>query len=126
MSWLNVLRFVKYSGVCALVGGCLALALCRAQEDRRRLGFGLILPGFGVTWTAGFLLAPQLSVSLLELWVLGAMGASFLSIMVMLFAISKPGRGTWLSNLLILLPLALALFFMIARPELGCHGAQIA
>jgi hypothetical protein len=126
MDWLTVLRVVKYSGVCALVGGSLALALCRAFEDRRRLGFGLILPGFGTTWTAGFLLAHQVSISLIAPWILGAMGASMFSILVMLFSISKPHRGTILSNTLILLPLLGAIFFMIARPELGCPGAWIA
>jgi len=122
MSLLVLLRFVKYCGVCALVGGSLAIALGRDWEDRRRLAFWLTLPGFGVTWTAGFLLANQTSVSLLSSWVLGAMGLSIFSIMVMLFSISKPDRRTTLVNSLILLPLGLALFFMIWRPELGCRG----
>ncbi|MCS6898395.1 MAG: hypothetical protein RMJ98_01340 [Myxococcales bacterium] len=117
MVGLTLLRLVKYGGVSALVGGSLALALCRGFEDRRRLGLGLVLPGFGVTWTAGFLLAHQVSISPLAPWILGAMGASMVSILAMLFSISKPERARWPVNLLILLPLLGAIFFMIARPE---------
>lgn len=126
MHALVLLRFVKFCGVSALMGGALALLVCRDWGDRRRLVFRLIGPGFGVTWTAGFLLVNQLSVSLLEAWVLGSMALSMLSLLIALFSISKPERDTTLANILILLPLGLALFFMIWRPELGCLATKTA
>ncbi|MCU0657159.1 MAG: hypothetical protein MUF64_18440 [Polyangiaceae bacterium] len=124
MSWLILLRFVKYLGVSALVGGAMAAALCQVHEERRRIGLRLVLPAFGVTWTAGFLLAHQVSISLLSLWILGAMASSMAFVFAMLFAISKPHRSNWASKSLIFLLLSVALFFMIARPELGCSPVQ--
>ncbi len=117
MDWLNVVRGVKFLGVSALLGGALGLLVCRSFEDRRRIAFGLIVPGFGVTWTAGFLLAYLLSTSLLATWILAAMGLSMLALLLALFSVSKPERDRPRANLLSLLPLVLALFFMLWRPE---------
>ena len=117
MVTLVVLRWVKLLGVAALVGGALGLLAIRSHDDRRRLAFGLIAPGFGVTWTAGFLLAAQLDVSLLATWVMAAMALSLLALLLVLFSVSKPERDRPRANLLSLLPLLLALFFMLWRPE---------
>ena len=111
------LRVLKLLAVAAFVGGSAAAILCRDEHDRRRLSLGLVAPGFGLAWIAGFLLASEAAVSLLEGWVLGAMVASVLSLQATLFRSSRPGRQGPVSAALVLVPLIVALGLMVWRPS---------
>jgi energy-converting hydrogenase Eha subunit C len=114
---LVALRVLKLLSVAAFVGGSVGAILCRDEQDRRRLSFVLVAPGFGLTWVAGFLLAAEASVSLLEGWVLGAMVASILSLQATLFRGSRPGRQGVVSAGLVVVPLIVAIGLMVWRPQ---------
>jgi hypothetical protein len=111
-----LLRFLKILAVASLFAGSIGAVLARELEDRRRFAYALAGPGFGACLALGFILSWSMSLPVVTTWVLSAIALSFFSIQVVLFAVGKEGRRTWLTAALILLPLVGTVALMIWKP----------
>lgn len=113
---LLVVRFVKLAAVLALASGTLGAFAPRALEDRRRAAYLLGVPGFVVTWMSGLAMALGSGVSPVAAWIAGAVIASTVAMNVVLWAVAREGRRSWLAGTLASAGLAVALALMVWKP----------
>ena len=114
ISWL---RFVKLLAVAALFAGTIGAFLPHDLASRRRAAFALAMPGFGVVWIAGFLLAHHQEASLLSPWVLGALVLSLTSLQLVIFGVAKDGRRRPAVASLAVLALVACVALMVWKPS---------
>lgn len=115
---LLVLKFLKLLSVFAMFAGALGAFLPTVHADRRLAALAVFAPGFGATWTMGFLLAQMVGVSLLSTWVIGAMVLSMASMLLVLFGVARDGRRSVGLAVAALAPLVATVALMVWRPEL--------
>ena len=110
-----LVRLAKLLAVAALFGGAVATVLPSAQEDRRRAAYLVYGPAFGAVWVFGFLLVALSERSFFEPFILAGMGLSLVSLQGVLYIAGRPGRRTLLASTVALLPLVIALVWMVLR-----------
>ncbi len=112
----ELLRFFKILAVAALFTGSIGAVLARDLGDRRRFAYALAGPGFGACFVLGFILSWSMSLPVVTTWVVSAMVLSLFSLQVVLFAVGKDGRRTWLTAVLVVAPLVATVALMIWKP----------
>ncbi len=110
----RVVLLVKLLGVLGYAGGLGAGLLAGSLPERRRAVHGLASPAIVVVWLSGYVLAERLNTQLTELWVLGGLCGSVVSLGALVVSLHTAGRG-WASAVAVG-ALALVLCFMVFRP----------
>lgn len=112
--WLAI-RLLKYIGVLAFAMGIAGALLPNDQRVRQRAALWIAVPGFVLTWIAGYGMTRQLGVSLGEPWVTISMVASMAALHETLRA-TEPGRTpSRLHAGLVLALLLISLTSMVVR-----------
>lgn len=111
----------KFAGVLGYAGGLVAAFVASAPEERRRAVHGVASPAMLLTWLAGYGAAAQLGASLLEPWLAGSLGLSFLSQVALVLGPGRgrAGRGAFAAAVA---PLGVVLVLMIWRPTWSALG----
>jgi hypothetical protein len=109
-----LLLLVKLLAVLGYAGGLGASLLSRSLSERRRAVHSIASPCLAVVWLTGYVLTERLGVGLGELWVLGGLAGSFVSLSAAIASlhVPRPARAGAISAL----ALATALALMVLRP----------
>src|SRR3954447_7560170 len=88
----RVFLLLKFVGVLMYAGGFAAAFLATSLRERKRAVHAVASPGLVLVWTAGYILTTELQVPLTELWILGGLVLSLLSLMGLIFSVSRDKR----------------------------------
>jgi hypothetical protein len=110
----RLLLLVKLVAVLAYAGGLGAGLLAGALRERRRAVHRVASPALAVIWLTGYALSERLRVGLGELWVVGGLGISFISL-ASLVASLHVARRRWVGALAVV-ALVVVLSLMVFRP----------
>ena len=115
MLWL---RLLKLLGVGLLFAGTLSVVLPFDMPllTRRKLAFGIAVPGLFVSWGAGLAIAMLAGHSLLSTWILGSFALSILSVQGVMYAAAREGRAGLGASVVAIVPLILTVALMVWRP----------
>lgn len=113
----QLLLFTKLVAVLAYAGGACAALLGGSLPERRRAVHRVASPALLSVWLSGYLLAESLGVGLLELWVLGGLVGSFVSLAALIASLHVEWRAVFSATVVAALVLVLAL--MVFRPTWG-------
>ncbi|MDB4973864.1 MAG: hypothetical protein JWN48_2205 [Myxococcaceae bacterium] len=122
---LNLYKAVlvlKLTGVLAFAGGFAAAFLASGLPERRRAVHGLASPALLLVWLTGYFLTTELQIPLTELWILGALVLSLVSMLALVHSVSRD-RRTRPVFLVAAIPLLLVLVLMVFRPTWATLGA---
>lgn len=111
-----LLHLAKLLSVIVLFAGTIGVFLSSSFEDRQRAAFWLAGPGFGLSWSLGFVLALARQVSALSGWIAASMALSLLSINVVLYVAGRDGRRSGTTAALAIVPLVLVVVLMVYKP----------
>jgi hypothetical protein len=109
-----LLKFVSVLTYSAAMG---AAFFASAPEARKRAVHGVASPSLLVIWLAGYLLTIQLGISLMELWIIGGLLLSLISLGALIYSVSI--RRSRLVFCAAVLPLVSVLALMVFRPTWG-------
>ncbi|RYZ04922.1 MAG: hypothetical protein EOO73_21890 [Myxococcales bacterium] len=110
----RLLLLLKLLAVLGYAGGLGASLLARSLSERRRAVHAVASPCLVVVWLTGYALVERLGVGLGELWVLGGIGGSFVSLAALVASLHVPRRAA--TGAISVLALAAALALMVFRP----------
>lgn len=110
----RLLLLVKLLAVLGYAGGLGAGLLAGSLPERRRAVHRLASPALAVTWLTGYALCERLGVGLGELWVLGGLCGSFVSLAALVASLHVASRR-W-SGAVSVVALAVVLSLMVFRP----------
>ncbi|WP_394845447.1 hypothetical protein LZC95_51500 [Pendulispora brunnea] len=123
VSLYRVFLFLKFAGVLAYAGGFAGAFLAGEMPARKRAVHAIASPGLVLTWMAGCLVANESGIGLRELWILGGLVLSFLSLLGLVYSVSRDRRtGAVFSAAAI--PLLTVLALMVLRPTWSMLGAR--
>lgn len=110
----RLLLLVKLLAVLGYAGGLGAGLLTSSLPERRRAVHAVASPALAVVWLTGYALCEQLGVGLGELWVLGGLCGSFVSLAALVASLHAARRST--SAALSVFALGAVLALMVLRP----------
>lgn len=110
----RLLLFVKLLAVLAYAGGVGGGLLASSLPARRRAVHGLASPAIAVIWLSGYALTERLGIGLAELWVVGGLCGSVVSLAALVSSLHVARRG--LPGTLAVAALAAVLAVMVFRP----------
>ena len=108
------LLFAKLAAVLVYAGGALTSLLLSSLDERRRAVHRVASPALLVIWLSGYGLAQAQGLSLGELWLLGGLCGSFVSVAALVVGLHVPRRGQ--AGAVALSSLGLVLALMVFRP----------
>jgi hypothetical protein len=108
------LLLLKLVGVLGYAAGLGAGLLASSRPERRRAVHQVASPALLVVWLCGYLLAERLGVGLMELWVLGGLCGSFVSLGALVASLHS-ARGAWFGAVSVA-ALVVVLGLMVFRP----------
>lgn len=108
------LLFIKLAAVLVHAGGVLASLLSSSLSERRRAVHRVASPALLVVWLSGYGLAYAQGLSLGELWLLGGLCGSFVSLCALIIGLHVPRRA--LTGAVASGALGLVLALMVFRP----------
>ena len=111
----RLLLVLKFLGVLGYAGGLVAAFVATAPAERKRAVHAIASPALLVTWVAGWLLADRLGVALTELWVLGGLVLSCVSLLALIRAARRP-RSDRVAFATAAAPLVAVVVMMAFRP----------
>lgn len=113
-------RFVLLVKLLAVLGysaGLGAGLLASSLPERRRAVHAIASPALVLVWLTGYVLTERLRVGLGELWVLGGLGGSFVSLAALVASLHAARRVV--PGAVSVLALAVVLALMVFRPTWG-------
>ena len=115
MNLYRVLLFVKFAGVLAYASGLGAALLSVSLRERKRAVHAIASPGIVVVWAAGYGLSTQLAIPLTECWIISGLLLSLVSLMGLIYGVSRAGHSAVAAGVSIVALLAV-LIVMVFRP----------
>ncbi len=116
MTLIPILRILKLLAVMLLATGTIGATLRLPLAARRTFAYKLAGPGFGFTWTLGFVYAALADVPLTRPFIVLSMALSLFSVNVVLYLAGREERGSALATAAAILPLVLCVVLMVLRP----------
>lgn len=110
--WLLVLKFL---GVLGYAGGATAAFVAPDAVVRRRAVHRLASPALLVVWLSGYALAGLLGIPASELWLVGGLALSFVSLLALVRSVARAER-TPAAFAATAVPIALVVVLMALRP----------
>jgi hypothetical protein len=112
----EVIRFIKFAGVLAFVGGAVASMVARDLASRRIAIHRVASPGLLATWVGGYLLTDALARKTSEPWIGGAFILTFLLQGMLTWSVAREDRRRPAVMLASLALLVATLAIMVWRP----------
>ncbi len=110
------LLVLKFTAVLAYAGGLIGRFVANDVAGQKRAVHAIASPALVVVWGAGYVLGALLGVPLTELWLMGGLVLSLVSLLVLIYSVARPVRlGP--AFLAAAVPLVLVLVLMVYRPR---------
>jgi hypothetical protein len=87
------LLFAKLAAALVYAGGVTTSLVASSLEDRRRAVHRIASPALLFVWISGFGLAQAQGIALRELWLLGGLAGSFVSLAALIVGLHVPRRA---------------------------------
>lgn len=110
------LLVLKFAAVLTYAAGLGARFVASDLPLQKRAVHTIASPALVLVWATGYGLSALLGVPLTELWLVGGLLFSLVSLLVLIYSVSRPMK-TATAFVLAVLPLLLVLLFMVYRPR---------
>lgn len=116
LSWLLVLRFVKFVAVAAFFAGITGTFTSGDRDARRRWADRHAAPGFVLTWVVGLAMASSRGDALMSHWIVGAVFASMFAVWATLAQAHLRTEKSRALSMTAMLGFVTSLALMVFRP----------
>jgi hypothetical protein len=113
----RLVLFTKLAAVLMFAGGLLSSSFATSLAERRRAVHTVASPALLAVWVTGLMLSQSLGIGLGELWVVGGLGGSFVSLAALVVGLHVARRRV--ADLVAGAALVGVLGLMVFRPTWG-------